>query len=426
MRTFVCLSFKNMTNQYIRKGLRCLVAVSLAWTAVSCQTPEEERIPQVLEMIPSKTNPHALETSINVKVNCDLHWSVSLEDSSWGSVEVDTVNDGLGGSFTFKLGANTAEEARENTLVLKAGKEELRKTISQGGLGTYFSPRTLELSGTREATVSFPAPSAWTAEVTEGADWLKLKNPSGEKGAAQLTVSATDPNEKVGARTGMIQIAVDGQHLSLPVTQGQKDVILLGSDASQSFSFEAREFSVLTLYNVDYQVQVSVSWIKHVASKDPLHQRTEHFVLEENNSAEARVADILFSSEGHPDALLVLGVTQEGKDPILATSQPGFYGIQGTDYILGANGWNQSSRRSAPEEGVRYRLLNAATLSSVDVSGLPASDSFQKGQRYSVHLTLKKKGKSKLVKDYDVVGFYSQDGLAWYKGESGTYFVVKQ
>lgn len=417
----------NTINNTIKKGLRLLAAILPLWAAFSCQTPEEERIPQMLEMIPETTTPHALETSMVVKVNCDLHWSVTLEDTSWGSVEVNSVNDGLGGSFTLKMGVNTAEEARENTLILKAGKREVRETISQGGIGTYFTPRTLQLSGTQEATVSFPAPSGWSAEVTEGADWLELKTPSGEKGSARLTVAAKDPNEKVGARSGQVRLSVGGVQLDIPVTQGQKDVILLGSDALQSFSFEAREFSVITLYNVDYQVQVSASWIRHISAKAPLYEGSETFVLEENSSSEARTADILFSSEGHPDATLVLGITQEGRDPALNSTQPGFYGIQGTDYILGANGWNQSSRLLSPEGSLRYRLLNAGSYSSLELSGVPASDNFPTGQKCTLHLTLKKKSKTKLNKDYDVVLLYQKDGLSWYKDNAGTaYFVVKQ
>jgi hypothetical protein len=394
-----------------------LASSILAVMGASCQIPESERIPEVLEMIPQSTSISAMETEVSVSVNCDLHWNVELQDPSWGEVEIKTVEDGTGGTFLFKPGANTGEDARENTLILKAGKGELRKTITQGGLGTFFQPRSFQLSGTAEAGISFMAPSSWTATVTDGMDWLKLRSSAGAKGQNVLLLAATDPNENVGSRQGTVSITFGTTRVEIPVTQVQKDVILAG-DTTLSFSFEGQDFALQTQYNVDYKVSVSADWIGRSSTKAPLHEAQEHFILQENNGKNPRTAEIRFTSEGHPDASLVVTVTQDGKDPILNQTQPGMYGIEGKDYILGSDGWNQSYRRRTADGNRTYRLMKAQTFSAVTISGMQEGDS-------DVSFILMENGFTYPELVFQTRLVFTRDGLAWYKASDETFFVIQ-
>ena len=399
--------------------MRILAATVLALFAFSCQIPESEREPEVLEMIPSKTNPSALESSITVQVKCDLHWSVELEDSSWGSVKVTLVSEGSGGSFSLDMGVNTSEDPRENTLIVKAGKGEIRKTITQGGVGSFFTPRSLVLTGTQEASVSFNTPSPWTAQVAEG-DWLQVKTASGDKGVSQLTVVAKDANENVGSRSGVVRISIGQNSFDIPVTQGQTDVIVLDGDTKLAYGFEAQEFSVLTKYNVDYEVKSSVSWISRVTSKAPLHERMEYFTVEENSTPQARTGEIRFT--GGDAKPVVITVTQEGKDPVLAVTQPGFYGIDGVNYVWGTDGWNQRVRKVSPDNTVCYGLLNASQLTAAQLSGVDINA--QKGDSAKLKLKVKAKRHVTLSQEYPAVLLYQKDGLLWYKVSDQTYFVL--
>ena len=409
-----------MIKLLTEKGMRILAAIALAVLAFSCQVPESEREPEVLEMIPSQTNPSALESSITVQVKCDLHWSVELEDSSWGTVKVTLVNEGSGGSFSFDMGVNTSEDPRENTLVVKAGKGEIRKTITQGGVGTLFKPRSLTLSGTQEASVTFNSPSPWTAQVAEGGDWLQLKTPSGQKGSNLVTVAPKDANENVGSRSGVVRITVGNNYFDIPVTQGQTDVIVLDGDTKLAYGFEAQEFSVLTKYNVDYEVKSSVPWISPVTSKAPLYERIEYFTVEENSTPQARSGEIRFT--GGDAKPMVITVTQEGKDPVLAVTQPGFYGIEGVNYVWGTDGWNQRVRKISPDNTLRYGLFNASQLTAAQLSGVDINA--QKGDSAKLKLKVKAKRHVTLSQEYPAVLLYQKDGLLWYKVSDQTYFVL--
>ncbi len=397
------------------------VSIFLAFLAFSCALPESERMPEVMEMFLTDEKPSALISSINVQVKCDLHWTVELEDKSWGSVAVTLVSEGSGGTCTVTLGVNKGREARENTLILKAGKGELRKTITQQGMADFFNPEQVILAGVQETALSFPAPSAWTAAAQE--DWIVLSTTSGEKGWARLNVSARDLNKNLGDREGKITFTIDGNDYDVPVAQRQTDVIL-SDDTDVSFAYEGGEFTVTTRYNVEYEIEVSDSWVTHVGTKAPLNQSTETFSVALNESPEARTATVSFS--GADAGTLVITVSQEGKDPVLNITQPGFYGIDGTDFVLGANGWNQYSTLVSAEGGMRYRLLRAATLSSVDLEGL---DTFlQKGDTTSV--TVKRRnidGGGFKTNNYQVLMLEEKEGLAWFKENGGTaYFIVKE
>lgn len=400
-----------------------LMAAGLMACAVfACQQPESEKEPQVLE-VKVKENPNALESSIEVTVNCDLHWTAQVKDSSWGSVEVTEVKDGTGGTFVFKMGVNKSEDARENTLIVKAGKGTLEKKITQGGLGTLFSPRSITLVGKGQVELSFPTPSAWTAKVSpESESWLRLSPEYGSKGTARITVQAKDANENVGGREGSLQVTVDGDTFDIPVKQGQTDVILT-ENTQLEFEYEPQEFSVSTRYNVDYQVEVTESWITHEKTKAPLNEGVERFTVSENNTFQVRTAEIRFTG-GNAEPL-VLTVTQNCQDPILNVFEPGFYGINGQNYIKGAEGWNQSSVLVSASGGRRYRLLNSKELTHVDVTG-DLLDSAKPGDNLSLHVTVKAKSHTRLIKSYSVVLLQEQDGLAWYKESDNTYFILEK
>lgn len=112
--------------------------------ALACQS-ESEKMPEVLRLLPEKTTLGALETEVSVVVECDLKtWTVELSDPSWGEVEIQTVTKKSGGTLVFRMGANTAEESRKNTLRYKTS-------------GTTCSP---ELSACRCASTTTRPPAS--------------------------------------------------------------------------------------------------------------------------------------------------------------------------------------------------------------------------------------------------------------------------
>lgn len=408
-----------MIKQLVLKGMRWLAVAWAACLAFSCLLPESQRMPEVLELTLSEDNPSALTTSIEVQVKCDLNWTIELENKAWGAIEVKQVTEGSGGTCLLTMGVNMDQDERRNAIILKAGKGELRKTFSQQGVATFFSPTEIHLKGMQEASVSFTAPSDWTASTQE--DWIALGTTSGEKGVALLKVAAKDPNENLGGREGKVSVTIDGHSIDLLVTQDQTDVIL-GDDTEVTMEADGGQFSVRTRYNVDYDIEISDSWITHKNTKAPLNESIETFQVAPQNASEMRTATITFS--GGDAKPVVLTVQQAGLDPILTVTTQGFYGVLGVDYVMNTDGWNQSSFFGSPSGALRYRLFHPETLSVAELTGMKMLRILQEGDVVNLDFKLTKKGQNLQMQSYVGVVLRTKDDLAWIKVNDTTYFVL--
>lgn len=214
-----------MKNLFTYAGA-ILAAAALVF---SCKTPESEMTPSVLQLDPPTATLSPFTQSLSFTLQCDLHWSASLEDDSWGQILTQSSREGVGASLLFKCSVNTAREARSNVLVIKAGKSELRREITQEGLGSFFEPQAPEITGAESVTVRFNAPFPWTASVTEGEQWLSISATSGTKGESSLVCSAGTVNYDEAPRTGTVSVRTGSVELSFAVTQApsEKDPVLL-------------------------------------------------------------------------------------------------------------------------------------------------------------------------------------------------------
>ena len=399
-----------------------IIAVAAALAGMVACTPESEMMPEVFVLNVINPNLNALQTEVKATVKCDLHWKAELEDPSWGSIEVLTENKGKGGSFVVRLEENLTEESRNNTIILKAGKAEATKTITQAGLSKFFNPRSVELTDTKEATVSFTAPAAWTANVDAEADWLNLSTTSGPAGYSKIVCSAKDANEYVGARETAIHLTIGEVVLDIPVSQAQKDVIRVDGDHELNLSYEAQTISLQTQYNTDYKVETDVPWISQLTTKAPLYEGVETFDVEANSTADTRTGKIVFSM-GKAKKITVT-VTQEGRDPVLNVTFPGFYGIHGQNYFWGEGGWNQRTSLTSAEGVNRYRLLNATTLSVLEVDGLRFSDT--DGEEMDVRVNLRNRDIRYGVQEFTVTQIAHTANIYWFKASDETYFIISK
>ena len=222
-----------------------LLAAALAF---SCKTPESEMVPSVLELTPESAQLSPFQESIDFSLKCNLKWTATLEDTSWGELIVQSRSEGIGGSLLFKTDFNLSDGDRTNVLVIKAGKGELRREIVQEG---------------------------------------------------------------IGADAGILRIAT-----------------------------------------------------------------------------------------------------------------PGLYGIGGNNYTFGNDGWNHSSFITEADGSIRWRLVNAATLSVLTLTG-PKADA-ERGEELTLHVSLNEKGTRTLVENYSASMLYEKDGTWWYKISEDTYFIIKK
>lgn len=413
-----------MIKHFLFKVLRPLAAGLLSLAAVSCVLPESERVPEVFQMHLSATDLSAFQTDISVTVQCDLHWKAQLEDPSWGSIAIKSESEGTGGSFVVTLKPNLTEESRSNAIILKAGKAERKEVIRQGGLDSFFTPRSIQLQGTQEASVTFNCPLSWKAELVGNPDWLELPRSDGSGGSSRIVCVAKDENVNLGSREAVIRVTIGESQVEIPVVQAQKDVILTDDGAEVDLYFDEESLTVHTKYNVEYKIETSASWIRHVSTKAPLHTAAEVFALEENSTPQPRSAEIRFTDKSHPETSLVVKVTQGGKDPILNVTEPGFYGIDGINYRMGEDGFNQSSVREADGEPARLRLLNASELKAVTVSGF--REDVVRGSRLILQVKVQKKNRVLYSNYITTTVVEVKDGTYWLKESDNTYFVLKK
>lgn len=410
-----------MTNKIIRKGLRLLAAFAVAVALSGCEMLPFEAFmtPEVLAVTPSTVTPNALHGSIYVSVQCDLKWKVELSDVDWAKIENVVYGSDNTGSFNITLSPNMEKASRELTLTVKAGKGFASSRITQQGVDKFFNPGSISLSGTEKVKVQFKAPCDWNAGVVAGKDWLSMDVAQGHAGDAYLTCYAKDRNENIGSREGLIKVKFGAVMLELPVVQAQTDVILSDNTPAE-VDWKGGEFTVYTQTNVQYAIQCSADWVRHTATK-ALNEALESFTVDPNESTSSRTATITFKGG---DATYAVSLTQNGKDPFLNISAPGFYGIKGVDYLLGQDGWNQAGRKASAGGKLDFRLMNRANLSVISVTGIQANA--LEGDSVAVGVVLETGNTETLHTTYNCTVIGQNEDLLWLKAQPSTCFIVKK
>ena len=373
----------------------------------------------MLDLRLSSSNIYAAETSVNAYVNCDAKWTVTPEEGSWARVE-DLNATPEGGTFKLCFAPNTAEESRSTTVVAKSGSMVYSFVLTQGGAATFFNPRSISISGTNNGVTNFVSPSPWTAEITEGKDWLSLKGDAGTAGSVSLVCIPADANENIGPRNAVIKVHIGEAAFDVPVVQGQTDVIYLAQDAAVEMPYEGGEFTVNTSSNVSYRIVSSADWVKHLDTK-ALDEAEEQFVVEPNPGIKPRTASIAFR---YADINTSISVIQEGHDPILDSSVPALNGVFGYNCVLGAADWSQSYGRLSPDGDYTYMFMSSKLLSVYEIGGIKLDA--EKGDSFDITLTTLEKTKRSSAQPLSVTVVKADDSLMWLRGGDYTWMIIEK
>lgn len=405
-------------------GIRLLLPLLLLPALWACGQKEKEEEKKPVEptvfAVYGTTNCAAVTAALTVTVQCDIDWTATLE-SDWVKIQSRTAETG-GGQLFLQVEVNRTDEARTATLVVAAGSKSIQKTITQQGLDSFFQPSEVHLAGLAERTLRFSAPSSWIASVTEGADWIELKTPSGEAGEASLVLAAKDPNENVGDRSGSLRITIGGEDFSIPVVQSQKDVIL-ADNANVSFDYKGGDFVVHTQSNVSYAIECGADWVHYVETK-ALNEATEYFTVDANGTINERETTVRFTPKQGDAKSVSITVKQAGKERFLFITAPGFYAIDGQSYFLGNNGWNLSSRVQHADGSAEFRLLNRSANCVLSVRGYdPAAE---EGSAVHLYVDGWQKGNKFLIKEYDATVLASTEDRIWLQCSGLSGFIVQK
>lgn len=390
----------------------------------SCKEKEEEdkgqKEPTILQ-VNGSTSCSAVVKSLEFSVRCDARWSAELEGADWAAIESQTALAD-GGSIVLRFDCNRSGEDRTGTLVISSGSKSVRKSITQSSLDKFFMPTEIHLSGVSEVPLVFDSPAAWTVSIAEGEDWILIGVTEGASGYAKVPVKAVDPNENIGDRSGSLTVTIGSEAFTIPVMQSQKDVIL-ADNTQVDFAYKGGDFAVITQSNVSYQIECEADWVHHNETK-ALNQATELFTVDRNETLSERTAVIRFTPVDGTAASVDVKVRQEGMDPALLITTPGFYKIGSANYFLGNNGWNLCSSVRNTDGSAEFRLMNRETLSVLTLKGFDPDA--EAGSSAHLSVTGWQKGGKFLIREYDVTLLEADESLIWLKSEDQAVFIIKK
>lgn len=163
---------------------------------------------------------------------------------------------------------------------------------------------TISSDGGNES-ISFKSSDKWTA--TANVDWITLSATNGNSGDATITATIK-ANDTYDQRNGSITLKTGSVSKDITVTQMQSDAIII-AQKEYKIDFEAQTLDFEIQNNVDFSVELSVSWIKQLSSRG-LASSKLFFDIEENTSGDIREGKITFTSGNIKETVVV---TQESK-----------------------------------------------------------------------------------------------------------------
>ena len=398
----------------------------MALAAVSCGSKEEDKIvePTYFSVSLSIENANATQTVLTATVFSDQPWTAELDDDSWGSLEILAEQPD---QCEIHLGFHAGEAPRSNTLIVRSGTQEIRKEFSQDGIDTFLSSGVVSLRGLEPVTLSFTSGLDWTVSVTDGKDWIVL--PGVKEGRAgqsvSLSVRADSEYLDFGSRTGSIRLDFgEGRFLDIPVSQYQKDAIILETEETTVSSFET-SVTVRVDSNIEYTVESPVEWIHCVPGKTKaLNESYESFTVDANNGSRTRSALIRFVGQGIDGPVeTFMKLTQKGVDPIAEEHAYGIYDFNGHDYVCLPNRW-QTARRTVEAGLYRFVMMDFQGGNVYSLENIP--ETLTDGALCPLTLTVHGLGGQTEVSIMRCQQVAGDEGTRWLRCDTGVAFVIKK
>ena len=233
---------------------------------------------------------------IEVKANIDYEMEIAESAKDW----ITEAKTRALTTYKHTLTIATTEEVekREGEIYFKSGdKIETVKIYQEGAEAIIvLSQKEYTVSDTGE-TISVDIKSNIEYDVQmPDVDWISVETPT--RGMSSHTLKyIVSPNEGYDSRTAEIIFYDKNSDLkeTVKIVQVQKDAILV---AQNEYIVEPDgcnlEFEINT--NVDFEVSMSVDWIKQGAATRGLESKPLFFTIEENTNDEPREGIITISS----------------------------------------------------------------------------------------------------------------------------------
>lgn len=272
---------------------------------------------------------------------------------------------------SFRLAYTADSENQPEISVIAAGTEDVSKPdILVSGLENNI----ITFEGVPEGTKKFTVTSTSAFTLTPNVDWITLSETAGDADDEKTIVVTCKESTSSSLRKGQIDIKSGVSHYYITVVQsaagGDLDPLISISDGNKkTISGKGEEFTVRVQANVDFQTEISDSWITAVpvvSTKAMVESKTLKFKAEANATGAARTATIRFYKG---DIESVLTVDQDKFEPeVNITSYSGVTTISGfgetkkftvqsnVPFTVTAPSWIKLPAAGVPEAGT-YPIL---------------------------------------------------------------------
>lgn len=308
---------------------------------------------------------------------------------------------------SFRLAYTADSDNQPEISVIAAGTEDVSKPDI---LVTGLEKDLITFEGVPEGTQKFTVTSTSAFTLTPNVDWITLSETEGAANDEKTIVVTCKESTSSSLRKGQIDIKSGVSHYYITVVQsaagGDLDPLISISDGNKkTVSGKGEEFTVKVQANVDYETEISDSWITAVpvvSTKAMVESKTLKFKAEANASDAARTATIRFYKDNIES---VLTVTQDKFTPEIKIT------IDGDAELIPAEGSDITATIEsnvdfkATATGIKLPLpetIPAGTYNDVKIS-IPANDGGLRnikvvltavGTTYSKELSIAQLGKN--------------------------------
>ena len=264
---------------------------------------------------------------IEVKANIDYEMEIADNAKEWiTEPETRTLTTH---KHILNISTNEDVEKREGEIYFKSGdKIETVKVYQTGGAILMLSNNECTVSSAGETiTVDIKSNVEYGVQMPN-VDWITEEATT--RGMSSHTLNYTiAPNEEYDGRTAEIIFYDKNSELkdTLHIIQVQKDAIIVAQN-EYTIDFEGGSLDFEVNTNVEFEVYVSVDWIRQNAATRSLASKPLYFTIDKNTTKNDREGLIIISSRE---------IKQEIK--VVQKKESVFY-IRQTEYNLSSKGQN--------------------------------------------------------------------------------------
>lgn len=254
------------------------------------------------------------DITVEVQANVDFEYTIDETAAEWLTLVQTRALTTT--QLQFQVAANESFEKREGKIVLSSGELSETVTVYQDGETPQIVLTQSEYtvsSGGDTLVIELRSNVPYEMRLPADADWLsEVVTRSISTYTRRILVA---PNDTYDYRTAQIAFVNEetGAADTVTVTQVQLDAILV-AQPEYVLGYEGCTLSFSVNTNVDFEVSLSADWIHQTSDTRALVEVPVSFVVDANETDEAREATITFRASGLRQTVTVRQYSQQDEN----------------------------------------------------------------------------------------------------------------